>query len=161
MKKFPPLVLLFVLAACSLPTVTPTPLPSPTVSWTVFPTAASTASFTPTADVVPSPIAMMPSFVPSPPLAAGLVVRGRVTLDGVGLAGVSILRQYSAYPGEVVAVTDANGYYQSGFMGIPGDEMVSISAQFAGYMFDPPYIYWRHYFGYEETTCNFTAQLTP
>jgi len=86
-----------------------------------------------------------------------MVVRGRVTVNGVGLAGVEIHKRFSAYPSELAAITDENGYYESAFIGIPGDEMVSIEAELAGYTFDPPYYYWRHYHGYEETTCDFVA----
>jgi hypothetical protein len=86
-----------------------------------------------------------------------MIVRGRVTVNGVGLAGVEIRKRFSAYPSEQIAITDENGYYESDFIGIPGDEMVSIEAELTGYTFDPPYYYWRHYHGYEETTSDFAA----
>ena len=163
MKAIPILlVLALLLAACTFPTATPTPLPAPTISWTVYPTLDTTPTFTPTPSLVPPAAPTRPPFATSasgtqPP---GVLVRGRVTLDGVGLAGVTILRQFNAYPGEVIAVTDANGYYQA-FFAIPGDEMTSIIPELAGYLFDPPFIYWRHYHGYEETTCDFVAMPTP
>ena len=96
-------------------------------------------------------------FTPSP----GLIARGRVTFNEVGLEGVKIYRRFSAYPPELIAVTDENGNYESALIPIPGDEMVSIEAELAGYKFDPPYYYWRHYHGYEETTCDFVTISMP
>lgn len=155
------LLLTLFLSACSLPISTPTQIPEPTLAWTVFPTGENTPASSPTVSPVPCVVATsIPLTVPATG-TPGLVIRGRVTLDGAGLAGVCIIRQYSAYPGVVVAITDANGYYESEFMGIPGDEMVAVHAELAGYSFDPEFCHWRHYFGYEEATCNFTALLTP
>ena len=99
----------------------------------------------------------MPTFTPSP----GLLVRGRVTANDVGLEGVKIYRRFSAYPPELIAITDENGYYESAFINIPGDEMVSVEVELAGYSFDPPHYPWRHYYGYEEATCDFAAIPTP
>lgn len=157
------LALVLLLAACTFPTATPTALPAPTISWTVYPTLDTTPTFTPTASLVPSAAPTRPTIATSASSThePGLLVRGRVTFEGAGLAGVSIYRSYASYPGELIAVTDANGYYQSEFMGIPGDEMVTITAELSGYLFDPPYIYWRHYHSYEETTCDFAAMPTP
>ena len=90
-----------------------------------------------------------------------MVVRGHVTINGVGLAGVEIHQRFSAYPATLVAITDENGYYESDFIPIPGDEMVSIEPELAGYTFDPPYYYWRHYHGYDESTLDFTAVPAP
>ena len=89
------------------------------------------------------------------------MARGRVTFDGKGLADVSIYRSYASYPGELIATTDADGYFQSEFMGIPGDEMISVWAELQNYIFDPPNYRWRHYYGYEEPTLDFVALLTP
>src|SRR5689334_16016161 len=91
-------LVIFLLLACNLPSVTPIP-PTPT----------------------PAP---KPS--PTPSNLPGLVVRGRVTLKGVGLANVNIYKSFSAYPHDLIATTDENGYYESAFIPIPGDEMVSI-----------------------------------
>jgi hypothetical protein len=111
-----------------------------------------TPELTPTLLVEPSPTSVnMP----------GLVVRGHVTVNGVALSGVKIYNRFSAYPAELIATTDENGYYESDFINIPGDEMVSIEAELAGYTFDPPYYYWRHYHGYEITTCDFAAIAAP
>src|SRR5512146_2144086 len=53
--------------------------------------------------------------------------RGYVQLaDGSGLADISICRNFASYPGTVVAKTDANGYFESTFVSIPGDEMVGV-----------------------------------
>ena len=109
---------------------------------------------TPTATPSPEP---SPVFTPSP----GLLVRGRVTFNDEGLEGVKIYRRFSAYPRELIAVTDENGNYESDLIYIPGDEMVSIEAESAGYSFAPPYYYWRHYYGYEQTTCDFAAVSNP
>jgi hypothetical protein len=142
MNKKPLLFLLvLLLLSCNLPIPTsPTP----------------TSTFTPVSTLIPAP--------PSSPIPSndpGLVVRGRVTLNGVGLAGVKIYKRFSAYPADLIATTDENGYYESEFIGIPGDEMTSIEVELAGYTFDPPYYYWRHYHGYEITTCDFTATPAP
>ncbi len=118
--------------ACNLP-----PLVSPTMT---------------PASAVPSPTAVnMP----------GILVRGHVTLNSVGLEGVNIYKRFSAYPRELIATTDKDGYYESAIIPIPGDEMVSVEAELAGYKFDPPYYYWRHYHGYEDTTYDFVAVAAP
>jgi hypothetical protein len=90
----------------------------------------------------------------------GLIVQGHVWLDregGAGLAGVDIYRSYAAYPGTVVATTNADGFYRSDFYYIPGDEMVTVWAGLGGYSFEPALYYWRHYYGYEERTLDFVA----
>ena len=91
---------------------------------------------------------------------AGLVVQGHVWLnaeEGVGLPNVKIYRRYASYPSELVATTDQDGYYQSDFAPIPGDEMVTVWAELEGYTFEPKQYYWRHYYGYESETLNFVA----
>ena len=99
---------------------------------------------------------------PSPtPEQTGLIIRGRVTKDGVGLPGISIYRTFASYPGQLVATTDANGYYQSDFWFIPGDEMVTVWAVQEGYVFDPPNYFWRHYHSREDRTLDFIASLAP
>ena len=122
----------FLLAACNIP------IPAPPV---------------PTATVTPSPT--IPQNTP------GLIVRGHVTVNGVGLAGVEVYKRFSAYPWERIATTDENGYYESEFIFIPGDEMVSIKVELEGYSFEPPYYYWRHYHGFEDTTSDFVASTVP
>ena len=105
-----------------------------------------------------------PTLPPASPTAIntpGVIVRGHVTINGVGLAEVKIYKRFSAYPRELIATTDENGYYESAFIGIPGDEMVSIEAELAGYTFDPPYDYWRHYHGFEDSTRDFVAVPAP
>ncbi len=111
---------------------------------------APTQTFTPQLPPSPTPVDM-----------PGIIVRGQVTFNGAPLAGVKIYKRFSAYSATEIAVTDENGYYESEFINIPGDEMVSIEAKLAGYTFEPPYSYWRHYHGYEITTLNFAASPAP
>ena len=103
---------------------------------------------------------LTPPLPPESPTAVntpGMIVHGHVTVSGVGLAGVELYKRFSAYPRGLIATTDENGYYESAFIDIPGDEMVSIEAELAGYTFDPSYYYWRHYHGFEDTTRDFVA----
>jgi len=101
-----------------------------------------------------------PTLTSTAPSAAGLVIQGHVWLnaeEGAGLAEVKIYRRYASYPGVLVATTDADGYYQSDFASIPGDEMVTVWAELEGYVFEPEQYYWRHYYGYESRTLNLVA----
>jgi hypothetical protein len=94
----------------------------------------------------------------------GLMLYGRVQLgstSGPGLADVTIYRSFAAYPGTPVATTDAQGYYQSSFQYIPGNETVTVWAEKSGFVFTPTNYSWLHYFGYESRTLNFTALFTP
>jgi hypothetical protein len=96
----------------------------------------------------------------------GLTVLGRVSLGetgGPGLEAVAIRLFFSSYyPGDVVATTDGDGRYQSAFIYIPGDEMVTLWPELAGYAFDPPHHYWRHYAGVEHAVRDFVAHaVTP
>ena len=89
----------------------------------------------------------------------GLVVYGYVRdSNGAGVEGVGIYRSYASYPGEVIATTDADGYYQSDFYPIPGDEMVTVWAIRSGQEFEPDKYYWRHWHGYEQAECNFVLR---
>ena len=91
---------------------------------------------------------------------SGLIVQGHVWLNhegGPGLAGVDIYRRYAAYPGTVVATTQADGFYQSGFAYIPGDETVTVWAELGGYTFEPALYIWRHYNSVEVATRDFVA----
>lgn len=124
------------------PTVTPVP-PTDTPTPSPSSTPTQTASPTPTVPLTPTP---------------GLIISGYVKLpDGSGLAGVKICRNFASYNGVVVATTDATGFYQSSFVYIPGDEMVSVWALAPGYTFDPPSYSWRHYFGPEARPLDFMA----
>jgi hypothetical protein len=91
----------------------------------------------------------------------GLIIQGHVWQHhegGPGLAGVDIYRRYASYPwGAPVATTNADGFYQSDFSYIPGDEMVTVRAELDGYTFQPAYYYWRHYHGYRIMTLEFVA----
>lgn len=96
---------------------------------------------------------------PSPEPNPGLIVYGMVhDAAGSGIKNVQIYRSYASYPGMVIATTDANGYYESDFYLIPGDEMVSIWAEKQGFIFEPEDYSYRHYYGYERKECNFIAQ---
>jgi plastocyanin len=88
----------------------------------------------------------------------GLTIQGRVLFGGNGLAGVQICRTYASYPGELVATTDPDGWYQSAFAYIPGDETVTVWAFAPGYSFVPNKYIWEHYLGIEVKTANFIAQ---
>lgn len=90
----------------------------------------------------------------------GLVIKGRVWQSSTGcdgLSNVKIYRSFAAYPGEVEVVTDSFGFYESEYIYIPGDEMVSVWAELEGYSFEPDFYYWRHYYGYEERRIDFQA----
>lgn len=167
------LLSLVILAAClpqtpATPTITPAPptvSPSPTFTFTPSPPPSLTPTFTPTFTPTPPP-SLTPTFTPTPAPnlppgltpTPGLVVSGHVRLpDGSGLSGVTICRNFASYPGVVVAMTDADGYFKSDFAFIPGDEMVSIWPQAAGYTFQPDSVRWRHYYGPEDRTLDFVA----
>jgi hypothetical protein len=99
--------------------------------------------------------------LPTPMTTPGLVVYGTVyDLNGSGLGGVEIYRSYASYPGVVIATTEADGYYQSDFAMIPGDEMVAVWALSTGLAFEPDNYYWRHYYGYELTERNFNVRTS-
>ncbi len=114
----------------------------------------------PPAQITPSTVTGIMPTMPTGSPTPGLVVYGTV-LDqqGVGVENVSIYRSYASYPGEVIATSDASGYYQSDFYWIPGDENVSIRAEKSGSVFSPEACDWRHYHGYERVECNFSAEL--
>lgn len=90
----------------------------------------------------------------------GLILQGIVTLDGSPLEGVKIYRTFASYEGEMVAVTGRDGTYRSEFMYIPGDEMVTVWAELEGYTFAPENVFWRHYYGYEESTLDFAGAIS-
>ena len=91
-----------------------------------------------------------------------MVVKGQVRLeDGTALPDVSIYRSYASYDGSVAAITDQHGSYQSSFAHIPGDEMVTVWAELAGYTFEPERESWRHYAGYEVRVLDFVASKVP
>lgn len=101
-----------------------------------------------------------PPYTPVAGSAPGWVVYGFVRdKRGVGVEGVSIYRSYSSYAGVLIATTDANGYYQSDFSPIPGDEMVTVWADRSGLEFSPENFHWRHYYGYEQTECDFLVNF--
>jgi hypothetical protein len=158
------LFLLFLaLTACAslapppaLPTLLATPTLKPPTRTRLPPTKTPTATITLTV-----PTAAITRGITRTP-APGLILQGRVTHEGDGLKGVKIYRSYASYGGELVAATDADGYYQSEYMFIPGDEMVTVWAELDGYVFEPEREYWRHYYGLEQRTLDFTALVvTP
>ncbi len=141
------------------PTMTPTFTTTPTTTQTERPTLTVTPTPTLTATFTPTPAPNIPptletAISPTP----GVIVRGHVRLaDGSGLPGIPICRNFASYPGVVVATTDADGYFQSDFAFIPGDEMVSVWPNATGYTFQPDNIRWRHYYGPEDRTLDFVA----
>ena len=115
---------------------------------------------TPIAGANPGGITVEPPFTPVAGSAPGWVVYGFVRdKSGVGMEGVSIYRSYASYAGVVIATTDANGYYQSDFSAIPGDEMITVWADRSGLKFNPENYRWRHYYGYEQTECDFLVNF--
>ena len=123
-------------------------------------TLVSGGSPTPTATATPT---ATPTRTPTATAQPGLVIRGRVRLNGTGagLGGVGIYRAFASYPAVLVATTDPNGNYVAAFQNIPGDEMVTVYAQLNGYTFDPLQYYWRHYYGYEDRTLDFVGSPVP
>jgi hypothetical protein len=88
----------------------------------------------------------------------GLILRGSIHYsDGTPLEGVTICRSFASYPGSRVAITDSNGEFVAEFVGIPGDEMITVWPYLEGYSFDPPQVYWRHYHGFEASAAIFAA----
>ncbi len=88
----------------------------------------------------------------------GLAVSGTVLDEqGNGVENVQIYRSYSAYPGEVIATTDATGTYKSEFYFIPGDEMVAVWAIKPGFTFEPESYRFRHYYGSDLRQLDFKA----
>ena len=150
-------------AAPASPTSAPATTTSPP-SATLSATATSSPSPTPPPTVI-STTPPPPVVVTTPPTVAvettatpGIILRGHVTThDGTGVAGISICRNFASYNGVIVATTDANGYFQSDFAFIPGDEMIGVWPLAAGYTFDPASYRWRHYYGPEDRSLDFVA----
>jgi hypothetical protein len=107
-----------------------------------------------------SPVSDEPIDFASATTTPGLVVYGNVRkTSGEGVANVNIYRGYAAYPGVLIATTDANGDYESDFGYIPGDEMVTVRADGLGFTYEPENYFWRHYHGYERVHSDFVAHL--
>ncbi len=91
--------------------------------------------------------------------APGIVIHGSVRNSSEkGVENVAIYAEYAGIAGELVAVTDSQGNYETKFYTIPGDEMVTVWAQRTGLQFQPENCFWRHYYGYEMKTCDFLVQ---
>ena len=181
-------IFVLILTACqpSLPLSTPTltkAADTETPSRTPIPatstaTQTSTRTFTPapptqtvdsslTPTLTPTPRPTQPTEGPGP----GLIVRGTVKLaDGTPVEGVNIYVAFASYGGNVVAATNSDGYYSSEYIYIYSDETVRVWAEAAGYSFKPAdgsavwtgtEFYWRHYFGFEERSLDFTAISEP
>ncbi len=157
--------LLLLAAACASQGETPTAArmaSTPSATATASETPTPVPSFTPTPTMTDTPTAAMGLTPPTPVVGVtatpGLALHGRVHLaDGSGVAGVAICRNYASYPGVVVATTGADGTFQADFAYIPGDEMVGVWAVASGYMFDPPSLRWRHYYGVEDREVDIVA----
>jgi hypothetical protein len=114
----------------------------------------------PITEATPGGIAEEPPYTPVAKSAPGWVVYGFVRdKSGTGMEGVSIYRSYASYAGVEIATTDINGYYQSDFYAIPGDEMVTVWADRSDLEFTPENYHWRHYYGYEQVECDFLLNL--
>jgi hypothetical protein len=147
----------------STPVKTP---PPPTFTLTFTPTSL-TQTIEPTLAPTSTSRPTQPTEGPGP----GLVVRGYVKLaDGTPVEGVNMYVAFASYGGNVVAVTNSNGYYSSEYIYIPGDETVRVWAEAATYSFKPGSgsavwtgieFYWRHYFGFEDRRLDFTAISEP
>lgn len=124
----------------------------------VTPTASAEVAVAPCSPGIDLPTIPAAQSTPEP----GLVLRGCVRVgdmtSGKALDGVSIYRNFASYEAVLVATTDASGYYESAYQYIPGDEMVGVYAQKDGYTFEPSIVRWRHYYGYEVNTIDFTAK---
>jgi len=135
------------------PTATLSGLPSPTPTSTE---PGPTPTYTHTATATPSK---------TPTGGHGLSVRGHVrqgSSTGPGLSKVSVFLSLSSYPPSETETTDADGYYETRFIYIPGDEMISVWPELSGYWFEPPRYYWRHWAGVENAVCDFVAHpITP
>lgn len=93
-----------------------------------------------------------PAISPTP----GLIIDGVVLWeDGNGIPDVIICRRFASYPGVVAAATNADGYFESDFIFIPGDEMITVWPFHPGISFQPEYVYWRHYHGTRRSTIDF------
>ncbi len=150
-----PAVLTPTRTAAAAPTQTPTATRAATTAPTQTPTATRTATTAPTQ----TPTATRTA-TPTPTQGPGLIVQGHVRLNGEsgpGLAGVAIYRRFASYWPELIATTDANGFYRSEFQPIPGDEAVTVWPEKDGFAFDPPQVQWRHYYGYSVRILDFTA----
>jgi hypothetical protein len=154
------------------PTATPTPTatasPTETATVTATPTPTATASSTPTATPTSSATASptaTPTLTPAPTptntaIVPGLIVRGHVRRDGAagGVPAVAVQVFLAGYPWPATAgVTDADGYYETDFIYIPGDEMITVKPVLAGTVFEPPFYFWRHYAGAENAARDFVA----
>lgn len=140
------------------PTLPPTTVVNepPTIPPTLPPTLVVTLPSTVLPPTLPQTVPPTPQTPYSP--APGIVLYGYVRrADGSGVPNVSICRSYASYNGVIVATTDANGYFQSDFAAIPGDEMVGLWPVAQGYTFDPPTDRWRHYYGPEASYHEFIA----
>jgi len=107
-------------------------------------------------------VTVMPttSGTPSP----GLQVSGHVRLgdaSGPGVSGVRVMLAFASYPAHETCLTDADGYYQTRFHYIPGDEMVRVWAEDELYAFEPEVHYWRHWYGRELAVRDFLATPLP
>jgi len=148
-------------------TGTPSRTPIPATS-----TSTRTATHPPPTRTVDLPLSLTltPASKPTQPTknpGPGLIVRGTVKLaDGTPVEGVNIYVAFASYGGNIEAVTNSSGYYSSDYIYIPGDETIRVWAEAVGYNFKPAdgsavwtgtEFYWRHYFGFEDRSLDFTA----
>jgi hypothetical protein len=111
------------------------------------------------------------------PEETGLVISGSVlwsdpnspTSELEGLEGVEIyMKKMFIVPpspdatveaAQLIAITDENGQYRSGFISLSGTYEIEVRPYKANYTFDPEVCLWINDFGYEERQCDFDAYL--
>jgi hypothetical protein len=141
------------------PTATTTPSQTATATQTRTPTPTSTSTPTATTTGTSPPT---PTSTPTATSEPGLRVSGHLRLGSASspaLPGITIqvfLAGYFSTPA-VTAVTDLTGYYETDFIFIPGDEMITVRPLETTYSFDPPQYYWRHYHSTEYAIRDFVA----
>ena len=123
-------------------------------------TPSATATESPSAAPVLSPTpGSRPAIVET--TTTGLIINGNVRLEnGTPLANVQICRNFAAYNGKTVAVTDERGRYEAALAFIPGIETIGVWPKLAGFTFDPPFYDWVHYYGLETRTLDFVAKIS-
>jgi hypothetical protein len=144
------------------PTFTPTSTGTPEIT-PITPTLTSTPDVTP----------ITPTFTPTPTVTAtpdiepGLRIYGKVVLSAdetessaLGLGEVDIYMSVDGSGYESVALTNENGYFDSGIISLSGEHQIIVWAVKDGYLIEPEAHRWTHLEGYEVHRCDFIAEPT-